>query len=146
MTALDRLIETLAKMPGLGRKSASRLAYYLLKADASFAQGLARDLVQLKERVIEGRLIRERAASQGSRDAGADVFDGLTASEAGVTPGVTVAQFERLAGAGRGAGGHRSPGPRLALQATGGLHGGTAPAVEDLEGVQLLEAIHAPRG
>ena len=51
MTALDRLIETLAKMPGLGRKSASRLAYYLLKADASFAQGLARDLVQLKERV-----------------------------------------------------------------------------------------------
>ena len=51
MTALERLIETLAKMPGLGRKSASRLAYYLLKADASFAQGLARDLVQLKERV-----------------------------------------------------------------------------------------------
>ena len=51
MTALERLIETLAKMPGLGRKSASRLAYYLLKTDASFVQGLARDLVQLKERV-----------------------------------------------------------------------------------------------
>jgi recombination protein RecR len=51
VTALDRLIETLAKMPGLGRKSASRLAYYLLKADASFVQELARDLVQLKERV-----------------------------------------------------------------------------------------------
>ena len=51
MTALERLIQTLAKMPGLGRKSASRLAYYLLKADASFVQGLARDLVQLKERV-----------------------------------------------------------------------------------------------
>jgi recombination protein RecR len=51
VTALERLIETLAKMPGLGRKSASRLAYYLLKTDASFVQGLARDLVQLKERV-----------------------------------------------------------------------------------------------
>jgi recombination protein RecR len=51
VTALERLIQTLAKMPGLGRKSASRLAYYLLKADASFVQGLARDLVQLKERV-----------------------------------------------------------------------------------------------
>ena len=51
MTALERLIETLAKMPGLGRKSASRLAYYLLKADASFVQGLASDLVELKERV-----------------------------------------------------------------------------------------------
>jgi recombination protein RecR len=51
VTSLERLIQTLAKMPGLGRKSASRLAYYLLKADASFVQGLARDLVQLKERV-----------------------------------------------------------------------------------------------
>jgi recombination protein RecR len=51
VTALERLIQTLAKMPGLGRKSASRLAYYVLKADASFAQGLARDLIQLKERV-----------------------------------------------------------------------------------------------
>jgi recombination protein RecR len=51
VTALERLIETLAKMPGLGRKSASRLAYYLLKADASFVQGLASDLVELKERV-----------------------------------------------------------------------------------------------
>jgi recombination protein RecR len=51
VTALERLIETLAKMPGLGRKSASRLAYYLLKADTSFVQGLANDLVQLKERV-----------------------------------------------------------------------------------------------
>jgi recombination protein RecR len=51
VTALERLIETLAKMPGLGRKSASRLAYYLLKADASFVRGLANDLVQLKERV-----------------------------------------------------------------------------------------------
>ena len=51
MTALERLIETLAKLPGIGRKSASRLAYYLLKADAAFVQGLARDLVQLKEKV-----------------------------------------------------------------------------------------------
>jgi recombination protein RecR len=51
VTALERLIQTLAKMPGLGRKSASRLAYYMLKADPSFVQGLARDLVQLKERV-----------------------------------------------------------------------------------------------
>jgi len=51
VTALERLIETLAKMPGLGRKSASRLAYYLLKADTSFVQGLASDLIQLKERV-----------------------------------------------------------------------------------------------
>lgn len=51
MTALERLIETLARLPGLGRKSASRIAYYLLKTEASFVQGLARDLLQLKEKV-----------------------------------------------------------------------------------------------
>jgi len=51
VTALERLIDTLARMPGLGRKSASRLAYYLLKADDSFVRGLARDLVDLKEKV-----------------------------------------------------------------------------------------------
>jgi recombination protein RecR len=51
LTALERLIETLAKLPGLGRKSASRIAYYLLKADASLVNELSRELVQLKQKV-----------------------------------------------------------------------------------------------
>lgn len=48
MTALERLIENLAKLPGLGKKSASRLAYFLLLADSSYVHSLARDLEDLK--------------------------------------------------------------------------------------------------
>jgi recombination protein RecR len=51
VTALDRLIESLSRLPGLGRKSASRIAYYLLKADASVVHSLVRDMSEVKERV-----------------------------------------------------------------------------------------------
>lgn len=51
MTALDRLIDALTRLPGLGRKSASRIAYYLLKADPAVAQALVRDIRELKERI-----------------------------------------------------------------------------------------------
>ena len=51
MTALDRLIDTLARLPGLGRKSASRIAYYLLKAEPAFVQSLLRDVREVKEKV-----------------------------------------------------------------------------------------------
>ena len=51
MTALERLIANLAKLPGLGRKSASRIAYFLLRADSSFVQALSSDLRDLKERI-----------------------------------------------------------------------------------------------
>jgi recombination protein RecR len=51
VTALERLIENLAKLPGLGKKSASRIAYFLLRADSSYLQALARDLQDLKEKI-----------------------------------------------------------------------------------------------
>jgi recombinational DNA repair protein RecR len=51
VTALDRLIESLSRLPGLGRKSASRIAYYLLKADASIVESLVRDMREVKERI-----------------------------------------------------------------------------------------------
>jgi recombination protein RecR len=51
VTALERIIESLSRLPGLGRKSASRLAYYLLRADGAFVQTLARDLRELKEKI-----------------------------------------------------------------------------------------------
>ncbi len=44
------MIENLAKLPGLGRKSASRIAYFLLRADLSYVQALARDLRELKDK------------------------------------------------------------------------------------------------
>ena len=51
MTALERLIENLAKLPGLGKKSASRIAYFLLRSDSAYLQTLAGDLQGLKEKM-----------------------------------------------------------------------------------------------
>ena len=51
MTALERLIENLAKLPGLGKKSASRIAYFLLRADGSYVRSLSTDLQDLKDRM-----------------------------------------------------------------------------------------------
>jgi recombination protein RecR len=51
MNALERLIGNLARLPGLGRKSASRIAYYLLRADESLVRALADDLAGLRETI-----------------------------------------------------------------------------------------------
>ena len=51
MNSLERFVAALAKLPGLGRKSAARLAYHLLRADPSYVRGLAADLVALRERI-----------------------------------------------------------------------------------------------
>jgi len=49
--ALGRLIDELVKLPGIGRKTAQRLAYYLLKCNKEEALALSRAIVELKERV-----------------------------------------------------------------------------------------------
>lgn len=51
MTTLDRLIGHLGKLPGIGRKSASRIAYYLLKADQSYLDQLSTEIGELKKRI-----------------------------------------------------------------------------------------------
>ena len=51
MNSLERLVTALAKLPGLGRKSAARLAYYLLRADPAYVRGLASDLLAMRERI-----------------------------------------------------------------------------------------------
>jgi len=48
---LNRTIEELQKLPGIGRKTAQRLAFYLLKAPADEARALAQAIVELKEKV-----------------------------------------------------------------------------------------------
>lgn len=53
MTTLDQLIRHLSKLPGIGRKSAARIAYYLLRADHSVSAELAREIGELKERIRE---------------------------------------------------------------------------------------------
>jgi len=45
--AIDRLVEALSRLPGIGGKTASRLAYYLLRTSADEAETLAEALVAL---------------------------------------------------------------------------------------------------
>ena len=51
MAALDQLIDALRRLPGVGPKSAQRMAYHLLLNDRSGAQALAATLSQALSRV-----------------------------------------------------------------------------------------------
>jgi recombination protein RecR len=48
---IERLINELSKMPGIGRKTAQRLTYFLLKAPDDYVTNLARLLNEIKEHV-----------------------------------------------------------------------------------------------
>lgn len=48
MKALEELVGLLTRLPGIGRKSALRVTYYLLKSDPSFAEALADKIRGLK--------------------------------------------------------------------------------------------------
>lgn len=47
-----RLIEELAKLPGIGPKTAQRLAFFVLRMPTEAAQELARAIVRVKESVV----------------------------------------------------------------------------------------------
>ena len=49
--ALERLITDLTKLPGIGRKTATRLALYMLRRPASEARNLASDLTILHDAI-----------------------------------------------------------------------------------------------
>ena len=51
MTLIEKLIENLSKLPGVGRKSASRIVYYLLKSERSYSERLAGDIMELKSTI-----------------------------------------------------------------------------------------------
>ena len=42
--AIDRLVALLSKLPGVGKKSANRMAYHILDSDPAFAHSLAAEL------------------------------------------------------------------------------------------------------
>ncbi len=48
---LQRLLDELGRLPGIGPKSAQRIAYYLLEADAEQARRLAQAIIDVKEQV-----------------------------------------------------------------------------------------------
>ena len=48
---IQRLIDELARLPGIGRKSAQRLAFHLLAVEEEDARRLARAVVEMREQV-----------------------------------------------------------------------------------------------
>jgi len=48
---ISRLIRELAKLPGIGEKTASRLAFHILRAPGEYARELASALVEVKEKI-----------------------------------------------------------------------------------------------
>ncbi len=49
--ALNRLIEEFGRLPGVGPKTAERLAFYILKADIAEAMGLAKAISDVKNKI-----------------------------------------------------------------------------------------------
>ncbi len=60
-----RLIEELARLPGIGRRSAERLAFHLLKAPKEHALGLARAISDAKQNVRPCRICSNLAGIPG---------------------------------------------------------------------------------
>lgn len=51
MNPVEGLIQTLSKVPGVGKKSAARIVFYLLRADRSFVAGLGQQISEIRLRV-----------------------------------------------------------------------------------------------
>lgn len=49
MTPLDRVVDELSKLPGIGKKTALRLVFHILRQPKEYAQALASSLVTLVE-------------------------------------------------------------------------------------------------
>src|ERR1700683_837122 len=49
--ALDRLVEHLSRLPGLGEKTAQRLAFHILKTKDDVIKDLSQSLIEVKEQV-----------------------------------------------------------------------------------------------
>ena len=49
--SLERLIEQLSRLPGIGQKSATRVALFILRSDDELAHSLARSLIDVKEKI-----------------------------------------------------------------------------------------------
>lgn len=49
--AINRLVAQLAKLPGIGEKTAQRLAFHVLRAPPEYAHALAQAVLEVKEKV-----------------------------------------------------------------------------------------------
>lgn len=48
---LERLIRQLSRLPGIGQKSATRMALYILNSNRELSESLSRSLVEVKEQI-----------------------------------------------------------------------------------------------
>ena len=51
MNALDEVVESFSRLPGIGKKSAARIANSLLSADSTFMQRFSAQIATLQERI-----------------------------------------------------------------------------------------------
>lgn len=51
MNTLDELVDSFSRLPGLGKKSASRIVNYLLKADSAYLRRFAEELATLQQKI-----------------------------------------------------------------------------------------------
>ena len=51
MNAIDDMIRLLKRLPGMGEKSATRLAYHLIRTDESYNKALGDAISTIKERI-----------------------------------------------------------------------------------------------
>ena len=49
--AIEELIDELSKLPGIGRKTATRLAFHILRSSKGDAEALAKSVLRVKEKV-----------------------------------------------------------------------------------------------
>ncbi len=51
MRALEELVSLLTRLPGIGRKSALRMAYFMLRSDGSYANALSERIASLRQSI-----------------------------------------------------------------------------------------------
>ena len=51
MNALDEITESFSRLPGIGKKSAARIANHLLRADSVFMARFANQIATLQEKI-----------------------------------------------------------------------------------------------
>lgn len=56
MNTLENLISLLSRLPGVGKKSAARMAYSILKGDEEYNLKLGQSIVELKEKIHKCRI------------------------------------------------------------------------------------------
>ena len=62
---LAKLVENLRSLPGIGGKTASRLAYHILEMDKQKAVALAEAIVEAKNKIIQQHQCAKKSSKVG---------------------------------------------------------------------------------